>query len=269
MTRAEREELRYRVVRNAYADPAIARKARGWSDERIERELGLKVTKSIPKLQIYDGPTIQRKREEYKRFEYARSIGVESKKARDLRRRKTDAPAKKERWRDWCREEQVIRQKRKDFHGYVRTYEDGGFPEQMRDEEYKRFEYARSIGVKSKKARDLRRRKTDAPAKKERWRDWCREEQVIRQKRKDFHGYVRTYEDGGFPEQMRDEAKHLNRSIATKDGSVFDEDARYAWAVLYWSYVNGWSMEYAKSRIIPDAYLGDWYKGPFKKSYSN
>jgi hypothetical protein len=198
MTRAEREELRYRVVRNAYADPAIARKARGWSDERIERELGLKVTKAIPKLQIYDGPTIQRKREEYKRFEYARSIGVES-----------------------------------------------------------------------KKARDLRRRKTDAPAKKERWRDWCREEQVIRQKRKDFHGYVRTYEDGGFPEQKRDEAKHLNRSIATKDGSVFDEDARYAWAVLYWSYVNGWSMEYAKSRIIPDAYLGDWYKGPFKKSYSN
>jgi len=198
MTRAEREELRYRIVRNAYADPAIARKARGWSDERIERELGLKVTKSIPKLQTYDGPTVQRKREEYKRFEYARSIGVES-----------------------------------------------------------------------KKARELRRRKTDRSARKERWRDWCREEQRIREKRKEFRGYVRTFEDGGFPESIREDAISLNRSTGTKDHNVFDEDARYGWAVRYWAYVNGWSMEYALSRIVPDDYIGDWYKGPYKKSYSN
>ena len=196
MTRAEREELRYRVVRNAYADPAIARKARGWSDERIERELGLKVTKSIPKLQVYDGPTIERKRQEYERFQYALALGLET-----------------------------------------------------------------------KKARELRRRKTDRSARKEKWRDWCREEQKIRDKRKDFRGYVRTSDDGGFPESFREQARSLNRSTGTKDHNVFDEDASYGWAVTYWAYVNGWSEEYTRSRIIPDEYIGDYYKGPYKKKY--
>ena len=52
LTRAERATLVRRTVRNAFYDPELARTVavNGWSDERIERELGIKVPKKIPEL---------------------------------------------------------------------------------------------------------------------------------------------------------------------------------------------------------------------------
>jgi len=78
MTRSEREQKRYTAVRNAYGDVKLANKARGWSDDRILNELGVKIPKSMPKLKAM--PTDEaktRKSLELTKFQYARQQGIE------------------------------------------------------------------------------------------------------------------------------------------------------------------------------------------------
>jgi len=53
LTKAERsriEQIKYRAVVNYYGSVPLAQKARGWSEERILRELAIKVPKNMPKL---------------------------------------------------------------------------------------------------------------------------------------------------------------------------------------------------------------------------
>jgi hypothetical protein len=48
--RSRNEQIKYRAVVNYYGSVPLAQKARGWSEERILKELGLKVPKNLPKL---------------------------------------------------------------------------------------------------------------------------------------------------------------------------------------------------------------------------
>lgn len=50
MTKAQIRELRYNTVRNATADPKVARQARDWSEKKILLELGIKLPKKTPAL---------------------------------------------------------------------------------------------------------------------------------------------------------------------------------------------------------------------------
>jgi hypothetical protein len=52
-SKAERsriEQIKYRAVVNYYGSVPLAQKARGWSEERILKELAIKVPKNMPKL---------------------------------------------------------------------------------------------------------------------------------------------------------------------------------------------------------------------------
>jgi len=49
-TRAERYKRNYRLIKNAYQDATLAKAAQSWSDQKLYDDLGVKVTKSMPKL---------------------------------------------------------------------------------------------------------------------------------------------------------------------------------------------------------------------------
>ena len=81
-TRLELLKIRYAVVRNATGDTALARKASQWSNERIEREFGVKVRKT--KLRpIEDTKKAQRQYLNYNRYI---ELGFEPKQARKLKK---------------------------------------------------------------------------------------------------------------------------------------------------------------------------------------
>ena len=51
LTRAERYKRNYGLIKNAYQNSTLAKRGQTWSDERIYKELGVKVTsKSTPDL---------------------------------------------------------------------------------------------------------------------------------------------------------------------------------------------------------------------------
>ena len=83
-TRAQREKRRYHWVLRATYDPKIARKARGWSDERIYRELGIRVGKKTPKQKVSmpdlprDKVKKRRRRADrrQRKYQYAREKGI-------------------------------------------------------------------------------------------------------------------------------------------------------------------------------------------------
>lgn len=96
MTRSEIEKRRYTVVLNAYKDVKLAQKARGWSDEHIFNELGLKIPKKTPKRQAL--PTTKRQKQYYERklnnVRYGTQIGLtgqEAKKVSSFKRTKIEA----------------------------------------------------------------------------------------------------------------------------------------------------------------------------------
>lgn len=50
LARAERYKRNYRLIKNTYQDTKLAKRGQTWSDERLYKELGIKITKSTPKL---------------------------------------------------------------------------------------------------------------------------------------------------------------------------------------------------------------------------
>jgi hypothetical protein len=74
---SEIEKKRYRAIRNAYGTKALADKARKWSDERILRELGVKVPQRMPELKpIPDADGLRRKQLALEKYQYATSQGI-------------------------------------------------------------------------------------------------------------------------------------------------------------------------------------------------
>lgn len=84
----ERKERRYRAIRNRYGDVKLANKARGWSNERIFNELGVRVPKSLPKLKpLPTAEQLKTKQRDLARFqESVKEIGLTPKKAVQLKR---------------------------------------------------------------------------------------------------------------------------------------------------------------------------------------
>ena len=65
--------LKYHVVKNAYQDVKLAQRARNWSAEKIEQELGLKLPNRIPKLRKDVSIRTQKQKQlELKKFQYLR-----------------------------------------------------------------------------------------------------------------------------------------------------------------------------------------------------
>ena len=124
MNRAERYKRNYRIVRNAYNDPKLARRARTWSDERLYNELGITTTvKKEPELKELstNNSYYERKLEN---FTYARKLGLNVKDAKKYtkyskERIKTTSTYKKladkpfdyenrvsrqDKWKEWSKE---------------------------------------------------------------------------------------------------------------------------------------------------------------------
>jgi hypothetical protein len=95
MTKAEKEKLRYRAVRNAYDDVELARKARKWSDQEILNRIGVKVPTRTPKLKPISSKRSQKaKLRILKNFQYAKNQGLKTEEALKVRwnvRRKIDS----------------------------------------------------------------------------------------------------------------------------------------------------------------------------------
>ena len=90
LTRAERATLVRRTVRNAFYDPELARTVavNGWSDARIERELGITVPKTIPKLKPLTEKARKRGARRLDHTVYALQLGLEPAEVRRVWRYK-------------------------------------------------------------------------------------------------------------------------------------------------------------------------------------
>ncbi len=101
MTRQEKLKTRYRVVRNYTGDPDLARRARSWSDKRIFDELGIKVTKTVPKLRTY-------KPETYKKHELLILAHRQKRgKPKEIKKKKTKRSLmslRKDKWTQWSKD---------------------------------------------------------------------------------------------------------------------------------------------------------------------
>ena len=83
MTRKEREQLRYRYVRNLTGDAKLAQQARGWGQERILKELGIVLPDSKPKLQTLTKERKERLRQlQENKKKYAVRKGLDADDAR-------------------------------------------------------------------------------------------------------------------------------------------------------------------------------------------
>ena len=80
--KALRYKRNYRLINNAYHNTTLSKTAQSWSDSKLYSELGIKVTKSMPKL----NPRPKVKQAYYNRkldkFLYARRLGLEVKEAK-------------------------------------------------------------------------------------------------------------------------------------------------------------------------------------------
>ena len=89
LTRAERYKRNYGLIRNAYQNSVLAKRAQTWSDAHIYKELGIKVTsKKTPILKKIDLKKSAYYNRKLTKFIYARSIGVEVVEAKRLTRAK-------------------------------------------------------------------------------------------------------------------------------------------------------------------------------------
>jgi len=115
MTRAEREKLVYRSLRNQGYSPQEARKYRSYTPDRIIIETGVKLPKKVPELKELTPAQIKRKQQERKRFEYAKSIGgftVEQQIKARKQGMKSIATKKTRtsQWGRWIKEDKLPRQ---------------------------------------------------------------------------------------------------------------------------------------------------------------
>lgn len=94
LTRAERYKRNYRLVKNAYQDTTLAKLAQTWSDDRIYNDLGVKITKSTPKLRKVPKTKKAYYTRKLTKFLYGRSLGftvVDAKKYTRYQKRKIES----------------------------------------------------------------------------------------------------------------------------------------------------------------------------------
>lgn len=84
MTRAEIKKRNYALIRNTYMRPDLAKSAQGWSDKRLYDELGIKVTKSTPKLKKVKASSKNYYNRKLEKFLYARGQGLDPIDAKKL-----------------------------------------------------------------------------------------------------------------------------------------------------------------------------------------
>lgn len=84
MTKAELYKRNYRLVKNAFQDTTLAKKAQTWSDKTLYDTLGIKATKSTPKLKKIDKSKKSYYNRKLNKFLYARSLDIEVKEAKKL-----------------------------------------------------------------------------------------------------------------------------------------------------------------------------------------
>ena len=80
--RAKRYKKVYRIVKNTYQDTQLAKRSQTWSDERLYRELGVKVGKKTPELKKVKKTRIPYYRRKYKKFRQARLQSVSIKQSK-------------------------------------------------------------------------------------------------------------------------------------------------------------------------------------------
>ena len=85
MTRNERRQRNYALVRNAYGDDDLAKKARDYGTKRLYQELGIKVVGTdIPPLKDIDHSRDKYYKRKLEKFQYAVDIGHSVKNAKKL-----------------------------------------------------------------------------------------------------------------------------------------------------------------------------------------
>lgn len=89
LTRAERYKRNYRLIKNAYQDATLSKHAQTWSDERIYKDLGVRVkNKKTPEIKSIDKTQKSYYTRKLNKYLYARSIGLEVKESKRLTRSK-------------------------------------------------------------------------------------------------------------------------------------------------------------------------------------
>lgn len=187
MTRSERERRRYIAVRNATLDPSLARKARGWSDDRILETLGVRVPKKIPKLKDLPkgNKLLQRQlvaQRKIAKYQYARTRGA------TIERAKTLKTASWERVREQT---------------------------QVKPDTRKRY------------TAEERENRMD------KWSEWSRR--------------------NNFPPSIKKMVYQINREAG------FDPNAKYGWAVMFYSYIENEAIDKWTEQLEPDPHDGDKY----------
>jgi len=100
-TRSEREKRRYDAVVKATYDTQLAKRLRGWSDERIYTEYGIKTYRRVkrPDLRKIDRQKIKRKQREWElkleKYNYLRIQGFDPETAKKYRQLSWDKIARK------------------------------------------------------------------------------------------------------------------------------------------------------------------------------
>lgn len=123
LTQKEKEKIRYRAIRNAFMDRDIAEKYKKRSDERIYKELGIKIPKTLQELKPL--PKTKSSKSYYKRkldkITYSLEIGLKPKRAKKLAkysksrikatrdyvkemRQTYSKESRKELWKNWTKE---------------------------------------------------------------------------------------------------------------------------------------------------------------------
>lgn len=114
MATKEIRQRRYNAVYNAWADSKVASQARFWSEERIEKELGVKVPKSIPKRKTHSNQRKKTLQTQFEKFRvlvltetpevaYRKSRGLKPKAKAKKKKRSSIAERKKrmKQWKNW------------------------------------------------------------------------------------------------------------------------------------------------------------------------
>lgn len=85
LTRAERYKRNYGLIRNTYQNSTLAKRSQTWSDERIYKELGIKVSnKKTPLLKKIEPKKQSYYNRKFDKFIFARSIGIDVKESKKL-----------------------------------------------------------------------------------------------------------------------------------------------------------------------------------------
>ena len=116
MNRAERYKRNYALIRNKYFDHKLAQASRTWSDERIYKELGIRVGRTTPELTPLTAENITRGKRKYANYQYGIEVGLtpaESNKVTNYKKSKIKstrdylrARTKRQRmdlWSSWAR----------------------------------------------------------------------------------------------------------------------------------------------------------------------